>query len=50
MALQGTNTNVEHVDNVVVRREAGTGFVAFATERQVVVMPFAILFIVGHVL
>jgi hypothetical protein len=50
MPLQGANADVEHVNDVIVRREAGARLVTLAIQREVIVMPFTILFVVSNVL
>src|SRR5258705_5494064 len=50
MSLQRANTNVKHVYDVVIRCEAGARLIILAIERQVVIVPLAILFVVCDVL
>ena len=50
MSLQGANADVHHVNDVMIVCEGSAGLIALAVERQIVVMPLAIIFVVGQVL
>src|SRR6185503_1892247 len=50
MPLERANTNIQHVYDVVIRCEASARLIISAIERQVVVVPLAILFVMCDVL